>query len=130
MTLNEAAKIASVSQSTATRWIQAGIIRPRGHVGKQGHAVPIGRKELRELCVLAQLRDSLSFQQLRKAAEFLRGLGHNPFSTGTFAVLQGRPGRRRLVKITDQGEAIELLGKQRGQLLLVSLVEPEQVTGT
>ena len=125
MTLLAACKLLGMPQPTGTRWIQSGIIRVKGHEGRQGEKFDLSPKQVRELAVLAQLRSLLSLQALREAGAFLRRLGHNPFSDGQFAVLEGHRNHCRLVKLTDKGEAIELLGKGQGQLLLMSLVEPD-----
>lgn len=126
MNLTEAARIAGVPQPTASRWLRAGLIQtPEDYVGRMGAPVNIGPKELRELCNIAQLRQELSLQALKRAARFLREeLCNNPFSTGRFMVLEGRPGQRELVKVCTSGEAIALV-KDRGQMLLFPVIEPE-----
>lgn len=126
MNLKEAARIAGVPQPTASRWIRAGLIRPEGYVCRQRVPVQMGQKELAELCNLARIRNLLSLQEMKKAARFLREeLGHNPFSTGRFMVLDGPPGKRELVKVCSTGEAIALM-KDRGQMLLFPVIEPEE----
>ena len=122
-TLSKAAQLAGVPQPTATRWIQAGVIRPEGYVGRQGAKVRLGEKEVEELRTLAALRRAgLTFQALRKAAEELRRLGFNPFSGGLagFAVVAGPRGRQDLVKIIDPSEATNVSGVP-GQTVLVPL---------
>lgn len=122
--LRKAASIAGIPYPTAARWIQQGLIHPPGYVGKQWATVPLGVKELRELCNIAQLRQVLSMQALRRAAAFLRQHGHNPYSSGRFMLLDGPRGQKELVKICDSGEAMELL-KHPGQTVLLPIVDPE-----
>lgn len=120
MTLQQAAEVIDVPLSTVSRWVQQRMVRPPGYVGQQRVPVNITPKCLGELAVIAQLRRAgVSFQHLREAADYLRGLGHNPFSTGKWAVLDHG---RKLVKICDRGGAIEVLD-QPGQMVM-RLEEP------
>ncbi len=119
ISLREAARMVCVPYPTVARWIQQGLIRPRGYSHRQAIKVRLGSKEMQELWTLARLRGLLSLQQLRKAMKYLREeLKHNPLSTGRFFVVGGPPLRRRLIKICDTGEAIELIGKNKGQLMI------------
>ncbi len=115
--LKDAAAVIGIPYRTAAYWVETGVIRPKGYVGKSGAEIPFTVKDVRELAILAQLREVLPLQALRKALKYLRGLGHNPLSTGRFAVLSGPRGKRRLVKICDDGTALELLTRP-GQLIL------------
>lgn len=115
MTLSEAAERIGVPQPTLTRWVKSGLVRPPDYVGRQRVPVNVTPKCLREFSMLAQLREAgVSFQALRRAAKYLRGLGQNPFSSGRFAVLKGG----ELVKLCDEGAAVELI-KQPGQMVLL-----------
>jgi len=122
--LGRAAELTGVSYPTAARWIEQGLIQPKNYVGKQHAPVWLGRKELRELCILAQLRKVLSMQQLRKAMDYLRRLGHNPLSRGQFyAVVAGPDKKHELIKICDNKTAIQLIGKGKGQLMIPLLFD-------
>ncbi len=122
MRLRDAAEKAGIPYRTAARWVSQGVVIADGG-GASGRPYKIGPKHVRELSILAELRSALSLQQLREAARFLRKLGHNPFSKGRFAVVGGPAGKRELVKITDEGQAIKLL-RQPGQTLLIPLQDP------
>ena len=118
----EAARIVGLPYGTVTRWVREGLIAPEGYKNRQRSPILWGPKDLRELQVLSQLRKTLSLQSLREAVKFLReDLGHNPLSTGSFAVIEGTARKRRLVKICEEGEIVELLGKHKGQLLLLPI---------
>lgn len=127
MDMQTAARRAGVPYPTVARWVQQGLITPPDYEGRPGGRVFFGEKELRELTLLVKLRGLLSLQALRKATAYLRKLGYNPLSTGYFAVLAGPPNKRRLIKIDDHGGAIELLGKHRGQMLLIPLWDEPRV---
>lgn len=116
--LSEAAEQVGVPYPTVARWIQQKLIRPRGYKSIQAKKVKLGPKEMRELRVLAHLRGLLSLQELRKAMRYLRNeLKQNPLSTGDFLVLGGSHENRRLVKLCESGQTIELLSKKdKGQL--------------
>lgn len=104
---------------TAARWIRQGLVECEGG-GRQHVAYEVSTKTLRELQTLHTLRQVLSFQALRRAAETLRTLGFNPFSTGQFAVIADG----ELVRIANTGEAIALL-HQSGQYILMWLSGPD-----
>lgn len=126
ITMQIAAKRIGLPYRTLARWIESGLVRPKSYKGQRGVLVSLLDKELRELRQLAQLRGILSMQELRRAIRFLReDLKHNPLSSGRFFVIGGPPARRRLFKICDSGEAIELIGKNQGQLLMIPLVFDE-----
>ena len=118
-TMKDAAKIAGVPYRTVARWVEQGIIKVDGYVGRHWVPVPWTEKHTRELCTIARLRAAgLSLQRLREAAEYLHKLGHNPFSSGQFLVVGGSHSDRRLLKVCDGGEIMELTRKYKGQLLL------------
>lgn len=119
VTMKELAQRAGLSYRTLAHWIEKGLIRPKGYVGRQRCTVPLTEKEAREVWMLAQLRKVLSMQALRKALKFLRSIGHNPMSTGSFAVVSGNP--PTLVKICAGGEALEVTGRRPGQTMLIPL---------
>ena len=120
--LKQAAATAGIPYPTAAGWVAQGLLQPEGYKGLQGAVIPWNAKLTRELCILTRLREVLSMQALRDALAYLRKLGHNPLSSGRFAVVGGPPSKRRLIKLCDETRAIELLGKSRGQLLLIPLV--------
>jgi len=116
----EVAGRVGVSYRTLMRWVQHNILNPEG--ARRGHRFPTTwhRKDLREASVLAAcLRAGFSLQRMRKALNYLRGIGHNPLSTGDFLVIRlgngGDPSE--LVKICDTGEALALI-QQPGQLVM------------
>ena len=98
---------------TAARWVQQGLVVADGG-GPQRIEWDIGEKQLHELQTLVALRQVLSLQALRKAAKTLRAMGHNPFSTGQFAVVEGG----ELVRLVDEDEAVALI-RQPGQICAV-----------
>jgi len=104
---------------TAARWIRQGLVECEGG-GRQRVAYEVSTKTFRELQTLHTLRQVLSFQALRQAAETLRTLGYNPFSTGQFALIADG----ELVRVADTGEVIALL-HQPGQYILMSLSGPD-----
>ena len=98
------------------RWVEAGLVVADGG-GAQGRDLAIGEKQLGELRTLAALRQHLSLQALRRAAGTLRKLGYNPFSTGTFAVLQGG----ELIRLVDEDTAVALIRQPGQRVALVAL---------
>jgi DNA-binding transcriptional MerR regulator len=114
------AEAVGVPYRTLMRWVEEGLIIPAVHPKK--HRVPVqwSEKNLREVDILAQLRKcNLSLQQIRGIMTYLRKLGDNPFSSGEFIVLLGPDGSpQELVKIRNGGEALALMKKHRGQLML------------
>ncbi len=127
MSLGEAAKVAGCPYRTAAWWIEQGLITPPGYDHRRGVVIKINGKVLREICLLTRLRKLVSLQELRKALKYLRGLGHNPLSTGDFVVVGGKPGDLEVIKICSRKEAISLIGKHTGQLVFVPLGEGEKV---
>lgn len=116
-TTKEVSAISGVPVRTISRWVEGGVIRPTGYRGRRRTPIPWTEKEVREICILAKLRETLSMQSLRDAMNYLRDeLGFNPLSTGSFAVIDAK--EKRLVRVCSQNEAIEISGKNRGQLLL------------
>jgi len=117
--MRQAAAEVGFPYTTVARWVQEGVIRAQGYIGIQGKPVRLSEKQMRELRILAQLRGVLPMQQLKKTLRYLReDLKHNPLSTGRFFVVGGPPSSRHLIKICNTGEAIELIGKDRGQLMV------------
>ena len=108
--------IPGLTYRTAARWVEAGLVQAEGG-GAQGRDLRIGAKQLRELRTLAALRQVMSLQALRRAARTLRRMGHNPFSTGTFAVLEGG----ELVRIVDEDTAVALIRQPGQRVALVAL---------
>lgn len=117
--LRNAARLAGVPFPTAARWCQQGLIRLKGYKPAgwpMFKPLPWTAAATVELVNLGRLRHVLSLQELKRAARFLREtLGHNPFSSGRFMVID--LGKRELIKLCDSGEMIALL-RQPGQLLL------------
>ena len=83
-------------------------------------------KDVKEIGRLVQLRKYLRGQELRDVLNTLRAMGHNPLSQGDFLVLESRRGRRNVVKIMQNNEAIQLLHAQSDrQLRLIPLTGEE-----
>jgi len=101
------------------RWFERGLVTPQGG-GAQGKDTWWTAKDVREASILAGLRTArFSLQKLTEAIVYLRGIGHNPMSSGQFLVISGNDGDpRELVKICSTGEAVALMRKHRGQLIL------------
>lgn len=115
------------------RWLQHLVFSPPQGYGLVTPAVPIrrpgqpklgvllGPKELREISLIRLLRQHVSMRQIREAADFLRGLGENPYShpEAKFVVLRGRDGKLEdLMRLTDGRTALRLLRRGQGQLIL------------
>ncbi len=119
MTTDEVAAGTGTHYRTVARWASDGIIEVEG--GGHGENWRWSEKNYREAFVLARLRrEGFSRQEIRKNMKALAGIGHNPFSRGQFLVLERPKGRKRgtIVKIMESGEAMELCGTGRVQLLL------------
>jgi len=122
----QVAERAGVPYRTLMRWVEQGLIRPAIYAGR-GQKTLFSKKDFREIAILARLRGFFSMQQLRKALKALRKLGHNPLSSGDFAVVRDVRGERILVKICDEDEVIELLRKEPGQLRLLPIFDIEEI---
>jgi hypothetical protein len=105
--------IQGLTYRTAARWIEQGLVVADGG-GVQRNEFEIGPKQLHELRTLTALRQVLSLQALKKAAQTLRAMGYNPFSTGHFAVVEGG----ELVRLVSEEEAVALI-RQPGQVCAV-----------
>ena len=119
-TAYQVAERVGVAYRSLMRWVQRGILNPEG--ARRGHRneTTWHDKDLREASVLAGcLRAGFSMQKMGKALEYLRGIGHNPMSTGDFLVIRLGNGAdpSELVKICDTGEALALV-RQPGQLVM------------
>ena len=118
-TAYEVAAMTGAVYRTMMKWVERGLLNPEG--ARRGHRRPTTwhEKDVREAAVLSACRKAgYSLQGLRRAIEYLRSLGHNPLSTGTFvAVRTGNGDPAELVKICDDGEALALI-RQPGQVVL------------
>jgi hypothetical protein len=114
------AQVAGVPYRTLMRWVQQDLIRPQYYARKNRVPVEWSAKNVREAVILARMRTCrLSMQKIREVLKYLRGIGHNPLSTGDFLVLMDRDGRpEEVIKVCTTGEALKLMGKGRGQLVL------------
>jgi hypothetical protein len=124
-TAYEAAEKVGLPYRTLMRLAERGDIKLPDYKGGRGNAARWSETNVREASIWAALRRcSFSAQQLREVMDYLRNLGDNPFSSGDFLTIEGRPMRgkkqkpRDLVKIRSTGEAIELLRANRGQIML------------
>lgn len=122
----QVAERSGVPYRTLMRWVEQGLIRPAIYGGR-GQKTLFSKKNFREVAILARLRGFFSLQQLRRALQVLRSLGHNPLSSGDFAVVRDLRGERTLVKICNEDEVIELLRKEPGQLRLFPLFDIEEL---
>lgn len=125
-TSQQVAERAGVPYRTLMRWVEQGLIRPAVYGGR-GQKTLFSKKDFREVAILARLRGFFSLQQLRQALEYLRTLGHNPLSSGAFAVVRDARGERILAKICNEEEVIELLRKEPGQLRLLPVFDIEEI---
>ena len=115
--------------TTCARWVKRGLVEAKGG-GRQRVLWEISDKQIHELRTLARLRGLLSMQALVRAAKTLRRMGFNPYSSGSFAVVEDG----ELIRIGHTAEgatAVTALLKRPGQCVLVSLsalAETEEVT--
>lgn len=119
LTTDEVAVLTGTNYRTVARWASDRMIEVEG--GGHGESWRWSEKNYREAFVLARLRrEGFSRQEIRKHMKALADIGHNPFSRGRFLVLERPKGRKRgsIVKIMETGEAMELCGQGRVQLLL------------
>jgi DNA-binding transcriptional MerR regulator len=116
-----------VPQRTLLHWVSEGLIEPAQWERTRRVPVLWSEKNVREASVLVHLRTSrLSLQKIRGIMGYLRRLGHNPLSTGQFLVLTGSTGKpSQLVKVCASGEALQLMTRGQGQLML-PLWSPEE----
>jgi DNA-binding transcriptional MerR regulator len=111
---------------TLMYWVETGLIRPQAYSGRRRTPVLFSAKDVKEIGRLAQLRKYLRGQSLRDVLNTLRAMGHNPLSQGDFLVLENRQGRRNVIKIMQNNEAIQLLHAQPDrQLRLIPLTGDE-----
>jgi DNA-binding transcriptional MerR regulator len=111
---------------TLMYWVETGLIRPEFYSGRRRTPVSFSAKDVKEIGRLVQLRKHLRGQELRDVLNTLRAMGHNPLSQGDFLVLESRRGRRNVVKIMQNNEAIQLLHAQSDrQLRLIPLTGEE-----
>jgi DNA-binding transcriptional MerR regulator len=112
---------------TLMYWVETGLIRPHTYSGRRRTPVFFSDKDVKEIGRLAQLRRYLRGQLLRDVLNRLRAMGHNPLSQGDFLVLENREGRRNVIKIMQNNEAIQLLNAQPDtqQLRLIPLTGDE-----
>jgi len=115
----EAAEAYGLKYRTLARWTEEGMIQTDGREPTQGAPITWGRKQNRETAALALLRPLLSFQELRKAAVFLRSKGNNPFSSGprSFGTISGPHGHGKLVAVISKTEMVEVITKASAQRL-------------
>lgn len=119
-TTTQVAEKVGTTTRTLQRWVERGFVDPE--------ETPSGfrwlPKHAHEAAVLAGLRAAgVSNQKLRRAVSHLKAIGHNPTSTGRFLVsMRPTAGKRKrigeLLKITDRGEAIDLLKGGQVQAVL------------
>jgi DNA-binding transcriptional MerR regulator len=111
---------------TLMYWVETKLIRPEFYSGRRRTPVLFSAKDVKEIGRLVQLRKHLRGQELRDVLNTLRAMGHNPLSQGDFLVLESRRGRRNVVKIMQNNEAIQLLHAQSDrQLRLIPLTGEE-----
>jgi excisionase family DNA binding protein len=115
LTSEEVAERLGVPYRSLMRWTAEGLIE--SHAVGKGNALRLwSEKHLREARVVAQLRSGgVSMENVKKAADYLRSCGDNPFSSGNFLVLENGG---EIVKIYGGGEIVALLNNP-GQRMLV-----------
>ena len=118
-TAGEVAKKISCPYATLMSWVSHEMLNPQNARAGRRIETVWRAKDVREASVLNNLRRSgFSLQEIKKALAYLRGLGHNPMSTGEFIVVRnGRGEPKDIVKFCDTNEAMNLV-KDRGQLVL------------
>ena len=122
-TTAQVAHRAGIPYSTLAQWAAEGLVDVKPPKSKRD-GYKWTAKHLREILVMARMREiGVPMQLMRESMGYLRTLGHNPYSTGRFLVLRKGSGRGRnridrLVKVCDGGEAIEIIGRHRGQYVL------------
>jgi hypothetical protein len=105
-------------------WVKTGLVHPHDHYDHTGSrkAVLFSAEDVKEIARLIQVRKYLRGQSLRDVLNTLRVMGHNPLSQGDFLVLENQKGRRNVIKIMQNNEAIQLLHAQPDrQLRLIPL---------
>lgn len=111
---------------TLMYWVETGLVHPHTYTGRRRTPVQFSDKDVKEIARLAQLRRYLRGQSLRDVLNRLRAMGHNPLSQGDFLVVENRKGRRNVIKIMQNNEAIQLLHTQPDrQLRLIPLTGDE-----
>jgi DNA-binding transcriptional MerR regulator len=111
---------------TLMYWVETGLVRPHTYTGRRRTPVQFSDKDVKEVARLAQLRRYLRGQSLRDVLNTLRAMGHNPLSQGDFLVVENRKGKRNVIKIMQNNEAIQLLHAQPDrQLRLIPLTGDE-----
>ncbi len=122
-TSEEVAEKINVPYRTLMRWQQEQLIQPERAGKHQKSAALWSQKNLREARVIATLRSQgVSLQKTRRAMEYLRSIGHNPFSTGSFlALAEGG----EVLKIMSDSEALSVLRKPGQRVLLFVSLDDE-----
>ena len=111
---------------TLMYWVETGLIRPYEYSGRRRTPVRFSVDDVREVGRLAELRKHLRGQSLRDVLNRLRAMGSNPLSQGDFLVLENRKGRRNVVRIMQNNEAVQLMNTQPdGQMQLIPLTGDE-----
>lgn len=124
MTSEEVARAVGTPYRTLMRWVEQRLIHVPDYVGRQGNTVRWPAKCVREAMTIAELRrEGCSMQCIREVAGYLQTLKFNPFSRGWHLVLEkNTKGKaRRVVRVCDNGDVLELMKQHRGQLLLFDL---------
>lgn len=121
LTSHQVAELIGVKYRTMMDWVENDLLHPekaRAGKGPGKNQTAWRAKDLREASVLAACRRAgFTLQEMRRAMGYLRSLGHNPLSRGSFVALNIGDGDRELVKVCKEGEALALL-RNPGQVLL------------
>lgn len=117
LTSAQVAEKVAVPYRKLMRWVEEGLLHPDRVPEHRRPAAKWTAKDVREANVIVQLRQrGVPLQRIHQAMDYLRSLGHNPFSSGQFLVL-GDPTRDSgFVKVCETGEVIDLVS--HGQLVL------------
>jgi len=121
----EVAEMIGIPHRTLLRWIESGVVRIHKPPSSRGDRALFSEKDLRELKVLASLREKVSLQKLRRIRAYLRSLGFNPFSGGKFLVVGEGKRVKDVIMICDKEKAFSLLDTP-GQLYLIVPLEEEE----
>jgi len=126
----QASRLLGIKRETIKSWLDAGLVKPAFRAFRHRVPVKLDGKNLRELAVISGLRKAgVSMQHVKKAAVYLKSLGHNPMSKGKFLV-QTVQGRKAVFKIMPENEVIDLSREslkdnETGQLRLFHMLPIE-----
>jgi len=124
VTSEDAAKLLGIPYRSLMHWVEYQLVEPYRAGNRQRAPRLWSEKHIREARVIKTLRDDgVSMQAVKRAMDYLRREGYNPFSTGKFLALNRGA---EVIHLRDEEDAISLL-KEPGQRLLL-FVDLDQAT--